>query len=99
MHASRKSSKGTLNWQITVREDGERLFNGCLPTLIQWEGRHPTDAMPDSGVVLQSLALNGVPDRARDVMRLRGVAVSSQAGPALQARFDTPLGAVTLQST
>ena len=32
VHASRKSNKGTLNWQITVREDGERLFNGCLPS-------------------------------------------------------------------
>lgn len=39
VHASRKSGKGTLNWQITVREDGERLFNGTLPTLIQWASR------------------------------------------------------------
>ena len=65
VHASRKSNKGTLNWQITVREDGERLFNGCLPTLIQW-GKpdaaeplrlHPRNSLPRSGVTLHSLAV------------------------------------------
>ena len=66
VQASRKSRKGTLNWQITVREDGERLFNGCLPTLIQW-GKpeatdplrlHPRNSLPRSGVTLQSLAVS-----------------------------------------
>lgn len=36
IHASRKTPKGLLQWQITVRPDGDRLFNGTLPTLIQW---------------------------------------------------------------
>ena len=36
MPASRHSRKGVLHWQITVREDGQRLFDGTLPTLIQW---------------------------------------------------------------
>jgi Glyoxalase-like domain len=97
--AGRDTPEGPLSWQILVRDDGRLECRGALPTLIQWEGRHPTDAMPDSGVVLKSLTLNGVPDRARDVLRLRGVAVSSAAGPALQAVFGTPRGDVTLTST
>ena len=27
VHASRRTSKGVLNWQISVRADGQRLFN------------------------------------------------------------------------
>ena len=40
--ATRHTNKGLLQWQITVREDGQRLFNGMLPTLIQWG--QPDDA-------------------------------------------------------
>ncbi len=99
VRAGRDTPQGPLAWQILVREDGQLDCGGALPTLIQWEGRHPTDAMPDSGVVLASLTLNGVPDRARDVLRLRGVAVSSAPGPALQAVMNTPRGDVMLSSS
>jgi hypothetical protein len=97
--AGRDTPQGPLSWQILVRDDGQLNCGGALPTLIQWDGRHPTDAMPDSGVVLKSLALNGVPDRARDVLRMRHVALSSAIGPALQAVFSTPRGDVTLTSS
>jgi len=70
-----------------------------LPTLIQWDGRHPTQAMPDSGVTLSSLTLCGVPARARDVLRLQGVAVQeTPAAPALTAVLQTPRGEVVLSS-
>jgi hypothetical protein len=109
VHASRKSSKGMLHWQITVREDGERLFNGCLPTLIQW-GKpdaaeplrlHPRNSLPRSGVTLQSLALHH-PSSAKlqtalDAVGLTGVEVAN--GPAnLVATLQTPKGLVQLQS-
>ena len=97
--AGRDTPEGPLSWQILVREDGQLNCGGALPTLIQWDDRHPADAMPDLGVVLKSLALNGVPDRARDVLRMRGVQVSSAAGPALQAVLSTPRGDVTLTSS
>jgi hypothetical protein len=71
---------------------------GALPTLIQWEGRHPAQAMADSGLALRSLALRGVPDGAREVLKLRGVDIASDPGPALCAVLDTPLGSVTLTS-
>ncbi len=109
VHASRKSSKGTLNWQITVREDGERLFNGCLPTLIQW-GKpeatdplrlHPRNSLPRSGVKLQSLMVSH-PSGAKlqaafDAIGLTDIAIKT--GPAnLVANLQTPKGLVQLQS-
>ena len=109
VHASRKSSKGTLNWQITVREDGERLFNGCLPTLIQW-GKpdateplrlHPRNSLPRSGVTLQSLTVSH-PSGAKlqaafDAIGLADIAI--ETGPAnLVASLQTPKGLVQLQS-
>ena len=96
--ASRETAAGRLAWQILVRDDGGLDCAGALPTLIHWQSRHPAEAMPDSGVTLQSLALHGVPDPARDVLRLRGVAVSSAAGPALRAVLQTPNGSMTLES-
>ncbi len=96
--ASRETPQGTLSWQILVRDDGSLGCGGALPTLIQWRGRHPTAAMPDSGVTLQALALNGLPPRAAEVLRLRGVSLATE-GPALKARLQTPRGDITLEST
>ena len=39
--ASRMTPHGLLSWKITVRDDGQRLFYGALPTLIQWGEVHP----------------------------------------------------------
>ena len=96
--ASRETPSGTLSWQMLVRPDGALESGGALPTLIQWRGTHPTEAMPDSGVTLQSLAISGPSDRAREVLRLRGVSVSPSPAPALRALLRTPKGDVTLES-
>jgi len=98
VRASRRTPQGLLEWEILVRDDGAFECGGALPTLIQWRGPHPTEAMPDSGVVLRSLTLRGLGARARDVLRLRGVQVASDPGPALTAVLATPQGDVTLQS-
>lgn len=109
VHASRKSGKGTLHWQITVREDGERLFNGTLATLIQW-GKpdateplrlHPRNSLPRSGVSLQSLAISHPSatklQAAYDAIGLEGLTIDN--GPAnLVATLNTPKGVVQLQS-
>ena len=101
VHASRETRHGLLRWQILVRDDGALLCGGALPTLIQWQGdgqtSHPAQRMPDSGVTLRSLALGGVPPRARDVLRLRGIAHGLT--PALRATLATPKGEVILEST
>lgn len=54
---SRMTPRGLLQWEITVRDDGQRLFDGCLPTLIAWGDVHPAAAMPESGVTLHRLAI------------------------------------------
>src|SRR3954469_13453710 len=48
--ASRSTPRGLLQWQITVRPDGQRLFDGVLPTLIEWGETHPAAGMAESGV-------------------------------------------------
>ena len=52
---TRETPPGCCDWQISVRPDGQRLFYGGLPTLIQWGAVHPADAMPEAGLALQSL--------------------------------------------
>jgi len=97
--ASRDTPAGLLSWEILVRDDGRLDCGGALPTLIQWKGPHPTEHMPDSGVTLQALALHGVPERARQVLRLAGVQVHAAPGSALTATLATPKGDVVLSST
>lgn len=96
--AGRDTPHGRLSWQILLRDDGRLACGGALPTLIQWQGLHPTANMADSGVELAGLTLRGVPDRARDVLRLRGATVEATGAPALTAILRGPLGELTLHS-
>lgn len=41
-----------------MRDDGRRLFDGALPTLIEWGAVHPAGSMADAGVTLQSLTVH-----------------------------------------
>lgn len=99
--ASRPTPSGLLQWQITVRDDGQRLYDGALPTLIQWGAVHPAAAMPASGVTLASFELQhpqadtlATACRALD---LPGVPV--QTGPArLRAQLHTPRGLIEICS-
>lgn len=95
--ASRETKHGVLSWEILVAQDGRPDCDGALPTLIQWHSPHPAEQMGDSGVALQSLCVGGVPPRARDVLRPRGVSWRDQ--PGLAATFTTPHGEVTLESS
>jgi hypothetical protein len=101
LEASRDTPAGRLSWQISVRDDGQRLFYGTLPTLIEWGPVHPTDSMVDSGVTLRSLDLTH-PRKADlavalEAIGLEGVSLAAGA-PNLRAAFDTPRGIVTLES-
>ena len=111
---SRRAASGLLEWQITVRDDGQRLFEGCLPTLIQWRTAHPTHAMPASGVTLQRVAVRHPEAVAlRQAYAAIGVGVGAVAVEAAQtgepcagelgsatlsAQLHTPLGVITLRS-
>ena len=107
--ANRRTNRGTLNWQISVRADGQRLFDGCMPTLIQW-GKpeatdplklHPRNTLTRSGVTLQSLEVIH-PSAAKlqaayDAIELNRVTVTE--GPAcLKATLQTPKGLIVLSS-
>ena len=109
LQTSRHSRKGVLQWQITVRDDGQRLFDGALPSLIQW-GKpaeaeplrlHPRNSLPRSGVALQNVAVTH-PTAAKlqaayEAIGLTGVTVED--GPAnITVTLNTPKGPVTLRS-
>ena len=104
--AQRETAGGLLQWKITVREDGQRLFYGALPTLIEWGATHPSASMPASGVTLRGLTLRGLPPAAAQALGLApgqaprpaGLELAAEAGPALCATLDTPRGRVTLCS-
>ncbi|OQW88377.1 MAG: hypothetical protein BWK72_08850 [Rhodoferax ferrireducens] len=109
LQTSRQSRKGVLHWQITVRDDGQRLFDGVLPSLIQW-GKpdaaeplrlHPRNSLPRSGVTLHSISVTHPSadklQAAYEAIGLAGIAV--ETGPAnLSVTLHTPKGPVTLQS-
>jgi len=99
--ASRPTPQGLLQWQITVRADGQRLFDGCLPTLIQWGATHPAAVMPASGITLTALRLNhpqlSALATAYQTLGLRDVPL--HRGPArLEALLQTSNGVVRICS-
>jgi len=101
VQASRPTATGLLQWQMTVRTDGQRLFDGCLPTLIQWGDTHATDAMPDSGVTLQRLNVQHPQAAAlRSAYQALGLAaVPITEGPArLGAHLQTPKGLIEIHT-
>ena len=99
--ATRDTQGGTLRWQISVRDDGRRLFGGALPTLIEWGGAHPTDTMPPSGVTLSGLRL-----RATEPARLAGALADiglvacpvAAGGDGFEVELHTPRGVVVLDT-
>ncbi len=93
--AERDTPAGRLAWRILVRADGEIACAGALPTLIQWQGRHPAVAMAPSPVALAGITLAGLPATVAGLLRLPGVAINT-SGPALAVTLDTPLGRVDL---
>ncbi len=101
VEASRMTPRGLLRWQITIRPDGQRLFDGMLPTLIEWGDTHPAATLPDSGVRLQSLSVAhpqaGVLRRAFGAIDLQGVELR-EGPPNLCATLLTPRGRVRLES-
>lgn len=107
IQASRATPSGLLQWHISVRDDGQRLFEGCLPTLIQWghpqalDTFHPTDAMLESGIAPLDLRVQhpqaAMLNAAYQALHLS--AVTAETGTArLRAQLQTPKGVVTLHT-
>lgn len=91
-------SRGDLRWRMAVPEDGILPFDGCFPSLIQWEGHaHPAARLADSGARLVRFEI-AHPD-ADDLRAALGpifadARVAIVAGPhkAMRASFSTPHG-------
>ena len=109
VQAQRQTDKGPLHWQITVRDDGQRLFGGTLPTLIQW-GKpgaaepmrlHPRNSLPRSGVSLQKITVShsaaDVLKTAYESVHLKDIEISNSEAN-ISAHLQTPKGLVVLQS-
>lgn len=102
IRASRPTAAGMLSWTITVRSDGQRVMQGCVPTLIAWDGAHPCDRLAPSGVQLQDLALShpqgALLSDACSALGLACIPARTAHVPMLQARFSTPHGDVEIHS-
>ena len=109
LQCSRPSQRGLLQWRITLREDGQRLFHGALPSLIQWGAPgspdplrlHPRNSLARSGVALKSVTVvHPQADQLRAAYTSIGLhGISVEHGPAkLRATLNTPKGPVLLDS-
>lgn len=94
-------SRGSLDWHISIPQDGSLLLEGTAPVLIQWQASaHPASSMQDKGCRLVKLELLH-PDPAR-LNALLGslyfadsktlLMVAQAPVPCLVAHIDTPHG-------
>ena len=93
--------RGEFQWRLTVPADGHLPERGLVPTLIQWSGRHPSDALPDPGLRVAALAgEHPEPAPVRAALATLGFSetlkVTYGRAPRLAAMLRTPRGIVTL---
>jgi len=97
--AQRDTPQGLLAWRILLRDDGRIDGDFPLPTLIEWQGRHPAESMPDSPARLLEVQAGGMPERVATLLRWQGLSVDHRPGrPRWQVTLQTPAGPVTLAS-
>jgi Glyoxalase-like domain len=64
-----EASRGDLRWQITVPDDGHLNFAGLIPTLISWNGIHPTMQLESKGCeILQLQGCHPEPKLVNDTL-------------------------------
>jgi len=49
--------RGAYRWRIGVPASGNLAHDGIVPTIIQWSGAHPAEALLESGCRLEKLVL------------------------------------------
>lgn len=93
-------TRGALNWQITVPDDGSLPLRGAYPTLLQWGPgiTPPADSLPDSGVrLLRWEVQHPMADVLAEDIPIDDPRVVFRPGPpGFRATFATPTGEVTL---
>ncbi len=104
----RDMQRGSLEWQITISDDGSLQEGGTVPTVIEWpDGVHPTQKLPASGCRLERLeAFHPRPSILRDAWTRIGLQENEQLvirptsnaeRPFLVAHIATPNGIITLR--
>jgi hypothetical protein len=94
--AERMTPRGVLRWRITLPDDGHRPAAGAMPLWIQWSGEHPSDALPTSGVAIESLEVGGITFELHGHLGL--LARRGSASRPLSALLTSPRGRVSLVS-
>ena len=96
--AERMTPQGRLRWRIGVRADGRRMLGGGAPALIEWGAAHPTDAMPPTGVTLQSMQVAGWPAALAAMLPAGASSGMQPDAPPLRVLLSGLRGSVTLES-
>lgn len=84
-------ARGDYRWRMAVPADGLLPRDGCFPALIQWDGPHPAQALPDAGIRLKRFVIGTPQDFALPVKDDRVELVSSPV-KTMTAIFSTPHG-------
>jgi len=96
-------TRGSLNWLISVPDDGGMPFDGAHPTVIQWpKGARPGAAMPDLGCRLERLIIchpnaNEIDRRLAPLLTDDRVGLEERDVISLTAEIRTPSGLRTLK--
>jgi hypothetical protein len=95
-------ARSGFHWRIGVPASGRLAQNGVSPTVIEWEGGHPCDRLPESGCRLEQLLLMH-PQAKHTLASLHRAGLpeeepvqATDAGLGLRARIRTPRGIVEL---
>ncbi|SEK59603.1 VOC family protein [Pacificibacter marinus] len=92
--------RGEYAWRMLVPEDGKPLFDGCFPTLIEWQSKHPAPALTHRDLRLRRLKLthpNATELRAAlapFVQAMEHVSIGEGAQASLQAEIGSASGEI-----
>jgi hypothetical protein len=95
-------TRSGLRWKIGVPASGRLAQSGIAPTVLEWEGGHPSEMLPESGCRLEQLILMH-PQAKHTLASLRHAGLAAEepveareSGLGLQVRIRTPRGIVAL---
>ena len=93
--------RGDLLWDMAVPQDGSLPMGGGFPTMLRWHGDRPGENLTPSGIALEKLTITH-PKAGQIERELKAhlndtrVVFKTDVNIALNARFQTPSGPVTL---